>query len=113
MGGPSSNPRLRRERRTIAAMFLIFCQHHHGAGRALCAQCQQDLDYCFRRIDKCPYGENKPTCKNCVTHCYSAAMQERVRQIMRFAGPRMLARHPVLTLWHFWDDRRPPPKAGG
>jgi hypothetical protein len=32
-------------------------------------------------------------------------MREQVRAIMRYAGPRMLLRHPVLALMHVWDGR--------
>lgn len=105
----AASARLRRERATIAAMYRIYCREQHGARGALCAECQSDLDYCLRRIDKCPYGDNKPTCKNCVTHCYSPRMQERVRAVMRFAGPKMLRYHPLLALLHLlWDARRKP-----
>lgn len=110
----SLRPRLKRERTTIAAMYRIYCRHHHGGRKTLCSECQADLDYCLRRIDKCPYGEEKPTCKNCITHCYSPRMQERVRAVMRFAGPKMLWRHPWLALLHLlWDGRRKPARAAG
>ena len=33
-----------------------------------------------------------------------------MKQIMRWAGPRMLWRHPVLTVRHLIDDRRPVPE---
>jgi hypothetical protein len=102
------NTRLQRERKTIAAMFQIYCRQHHAGGGILCAACQADLDYCLHRIDKCPYGEAKPACKNCVTHCYSSKMQERVKQIMRFAGPKMIWRHPLLAMWHMLAARRKP-----
>lgn len=113
----ATNARLQRERATIAAMYRIYCRQEHGADTTLCAECQRDLDYCLRRIDKCPYGEHKPTCKNCVTHCYSPTMQQRVRAVMRLAGPQMLRHHPLLALLHLlWDARkkpgRPPPEPG-
>jgi hypothetical protein len=28
---------------------------------------------------------------------------------MRYAGPRMMFRHPILTLYHFLDGRREEP----
>ncbi len=45
-------------------------------------------------------------------HCYRPEMRQRVRDVMIFAGPRMLLRHPVLALLHLVvDERRPaPPK---
>ncbi|MDI8106979.1 nitrous oxide-stimulated promoter family protein, partial [Salmonella enterica subsp. enterica serovar Anatum] len=40
----------------------------------------------------------KPACKQCPVHCYQPAKREEMKQIMRWAGPRMLWRHPVLTV---------------
>jgi hypothetical protein len=37
-------------------------------------------------------------------------MRERVRAVMRYAGPRMLLRHPILAVLHLLDGMRPPPK---
>jgi hypothetical protein len=31
-------------------------------------------------------------------------MREQVRQVMRYAGPRMMFLHPVLTLLHYLDE---------
>ena len=37
-------------------------------------------------------------------------MRQRVREVMIYAGPRMLLRHPVLALLHLVvDERRPAP----
>ena len=65
--------------------------------------------YATRRLDRCVFGDDKPTCANCKVHCYSDAMRERVRVVMRYAGPRILWRHPVLALAHLRDGRRPAP----
>jgi len=103
--------RLRREWRTVEAMIAVYCrQLHGGARRALCADCRELRDYAHERLVRCPFGPEKPTCANCKVHCYRAAMRERVRDVMRFAGPRMLTRHPYLALMHLWvDGRRPAP----
>ena len=55
------------------------------------------------------FGDAKPTCANCAVHCYKANMRERVRAAMRWAGPRMLWRHPVLAIRHMIDGRLPAP----
>ena len=99
-----------REFRTIAAMLQLYCRAHHGS-TAFCPACADLHDYARRRLEHCVFGEAKPTCANCPVHCYSAGMRERVRQVMRWAGPRMLWRHPVLAVWHLIDGRRPPPPA--
>ncbi len=104
--------RLAREWDTIVAMIRIYCRHHHGARGPLCDDCRALRDYAERRLAKCPFGEVKPTCVNCPVHCYEASMRERVRTVMRFSGPKMLLRHPLLALAHLTDGKRPlSPKA--
>lgn len=66
--------------------------------------------YAQKRLDKCVFGEEKPACKQCPVHCYQPAKREEMKQIMRWAGPRMLWRHPILTVRHLMDDKRPVPE---
>jgi hypothetical protein len=99
--------RLDRERRTIEKMVGIYCADRHGGSDAsLCGECGEFLDYAGVRLQKCPYGEDKPTCANCPIHCYKPARRAQVRRIMRYAGPRMLLRHPVLAITHKLDGFR-------
>lgn len=106
-------PRLARELATIRAMVGIYCRDHHGmraaARGSLCPECKGLMDYATRRLDRCVFGDDKPTCANCKVHCYSATMRERVRIVMRYAGPRMLWRHPVLAIAHLVDGRHEAP----
>lgn len=105
-----SDVRRRREGETISAMVVLYCRAHHSpANGSLCADCAELHRYALRRIERCVFGAAKPTCANCTVHCYKAAMRERVRQVMRWAGPRMLWHHPVLTVRHMLDGRRPAP----
>lgn len=99
-----------REFKTIAAMLRMYCRVHHAAkGASLCHDCAALHDYAQRRLERCVFGDAKPTCARCTVHCYKAAMREQIRQVMGWAGPRMLWRHPVLALWHVIDGRRPAP----
>jgi predicted amidophosphoribosyltransferase len=98
-------PRLQREHRTMSAMVGIYCRDHHG-GDAPCAECQSFLDYAERRLEKCPYGEAKPTCARCPIHCYKPAQRERAKVVMRYAGPRMTLSHPWLAFLHVLDKLR-------
>jgi hypothetical protein len=127
-GGPAPGPparsprRLAREERTIAAMIALYCRDHHAVGRetgdagpapdartrGLCSECAELLAYARLRLDKCRYGAEKPTCANCTTHCYRPEMRERVRVVMRYSGPRMLKRHPLLAVAHLVDGRTTP-----
>ena len=102
-----ATPRLAREYRTMQCMVEIYCRDHHGSGEgAPCAECRVFLEYAERRLEKCPYGERKPTCAKCPIHCYKRAQREQARAIMRYAGPRMTFRHPWLALTHLLDKLR-------
>lgn len=98
--------RLDRERGTIRTMIGMYCRDHHASGGVLCAECERLHGYAMQRIDRCPYSADKPTCAVCPTHCYRPDRREEVRAVMRYAGPRMLVRHPILTLLHYWDEYR-------
>jgi hypothetical protein len=99
-----------RERETIAAMVRMYCRGHDHPGRApLCADCAGLLRYATRRLERCVFGDAKPTCAHCVVHCYRADMREQIRRVMRWAGPRMLLRHPILAVSHMIAERRPVP----
>ena len=114
----SEMPRMRRELRTFEVMIGIDCAGHHKAAGAtaastprvatagasgLCLECHALLDYAACRLAVCPFGTAKPAFADCPVHCYRPAMKEAVKQVMRYAGPRMLLRHPFLALMHEWD----------
>lgn len=103
------HPRMARERRTVAAMIAIYCRDHHHGRDALCPDCQKLLEYARKRLALCPFQENKTTCGNCPIHCYQPKMRERIREVMRYAGPRMTWRHPILALGHLLDGRKKKP----
>lgn len=100
-----------RELKTIDAMLRMYCRAHEHQPRApLCASCNELGEYASRRLERCVFGDAKPTCTNCLVHCYSTGMRERVRIVMCWAGPRMLLRHPILGVLHIIDGRRPSPR---
>ena len=109
MGSSLDTGRLHREWATMQAMVEIYCSGHgHNCppGQPVCPDCAGFLAYAGRRLQKCPYGPAKPTCAKCPIHCYKPAPREFARDVMRYAGPRMLLRHPWLSLTHFLDKAR-------
>jgi predicted amidophosphoribosyltransferase len=100
---------MERERETMANMMEIYCADKHGSTE-LCADCRELLQYATARLDRCPNAENKPTCNKCTIHCYDPAHRERIKAVMRYAGPRMLLRHPVQAIRHLADERKTPTK---
>lgn len=107
---PPPHPRLVREEKTISAMVHIHCQGQGhlpaegkvGEGR-LCQDCQELLDYALERLEQCPFQEKKSTCAHCTVHCYKPDRREQTRKVMRYSGPRMLLKHPILTIRHLLD----------
>jgi len=104
---PQLSPRrVARERATVSAMIRLFCRGRHGSQGTLCEECQQLQAYALCRLERCPFGEGKPTCANCPVHCYKPQRREQIREVMRYAGPRMLLRHPLLAIGHLLDSRK-------
>jgi hypothetical protein len=102
---PSRSPaRIVREKRTVAAMVDIYCHAHHGTADTLCSECSLLLEYARCRLDRCPFGAAKTPCAKCPTHCFQPLMRTRIKAVMRYAGPRMLLRHPILAMLHQWDS---------
>ena len=97
---------MKHEIRTVEVMIGMYCRAHHGDPGGLCADCADLLNYARQRIIACPFGTGKPVCNQCRVHCYQPAMRARITEVMRYAGPRMLRRHPVLALRHLFRSRR-------
>ena len=122
------HPRMKREQKTVERMIGVYCRgHHHAKGKhpargykhpargyKICQECRDLLEYARFRLKNCPFQENKTTCGNCPIHCYKPKMREKIREVMRYAGPRMIWNHPLLAIGHMIDGRRkkPGPKKG-
>jgi len=92
-------------------MVRLYCRDQHGTKEGMCADCRALLDYARARLEHCPYQERKSTCAKCPIHCYKPAMREQMRAVMRYAGPRMLLRHPLLAVLHLMDGMKKAPPA--
>lgn len=108
MNGDVKNRKVEKKRKkeqyVVNEMIRLYCRKNHkgyGRGRGrMCPDCQELSDYARMRSEKCPFMEEKTFCSNCKVHCYKPEMREKIRQVMRFSGPRMLLHHPVLAVWH-------------
>jgi hypothetical protein len=103
------HPRIAREKKTIDKMVHIYCKGKHNTdGKKLCDECSKFLSYAFLRLDNCPFQEEKSTCGKCLVHCYQPQMREEAKKIMRYSGPRLIWRSPILSLHHLFDGRKKP-----
>lgn len=103
-----------KEQQVVEKMIFLYCRQNHAKNngyngrwkrgdadkRILCGDCQKLADYAKMRSEKCPFMEHKTFCSNCKVHCYQPYMREKIRQVMRFSGPRMILYHPILAVWH-------------
>lgn len=91
--------RIEHEKKTVELMIRLYCQKKEN-NAVLCPECEELLRYAHARLDHCPFGERKSSCKNCKVHCYKPTLRERMRQVMRFSGPRMLIYAPLEAIRH-------------
>ena len=93
--------KLEKEERTLAAMVGIYCRGKHGTdSKELCGDCAEFLEYARKRLGGCKFDEGKPPCSKCSVHCYKPEMREKIRAVMKYSGPRMITRHPILAARH-------------
>lgn len=101
--------KLEKEKKISFLMIdLYYKKHKHLSA----AECQEMKDYVAVRLAKCPYGENKTFCSNCKIHCYKSEMREKIKEIMRFSGPRMIFYHPILAIKHVIETKKERKKNG-
>lgn len=100
-----SDKRINREIKTARAMIKLYCRAHHHTLTKLCDDCLKLETYAVRRLTACPFQEKKTTCGKCSVHCYKPAMKEKIIEVMRYSGPRMIFRHPILALAHLLDAK--------
>lgn len=95
-----------REKRIVSLMISLYCKKQHKIKRGLCPECRELMEYARLRSDKCPFMETKTFCSNCKVHCYKPDMREKIRTVMRFAGPRMIMYHPITAIRHVIESKK-------
>ncbi|MBF0252719.1 MAG: nitrous oxide-stimulated promoter family protein [Candidatus Omnitrophica bacterium] len=86
------------EYKTVGIMIKMYCDKHHSHVENLCSDCNKLLSYAHTRLKNCNFKKDKPFCSKCPIHCYEEPMRGEIRKIMRYSGPRMLLKHPILAL---------------
>lgn len=102
----NADSKRQREKQTVALMIRLYCRKNHGAKNDLCPDCEALSRYAIQRSEKCPFMETKTFCSNCRVHCYKPEMREKIREVMRFSGPRMIFYHPVMAVRHVIERKK-------
>lgn len=104
-----------KDLRVLTLFTAVYCEEHHkntpktivepglseSSSTCLCADCNELLLYGFKRRQQCPL-DPKPSCKHCPVHCYRPGHREKIREIMRFSGKKLLCRGRLDLLWHYF-----------
>ena len=98
--------RIEREKRTVGIMVKMYCDNNHEKVGAICSECNELTEFANDRINRCIFQNDKPVCSECKIHCYRPEMREKIKTVMRYAGPRMIFRHPIIGIRHLIDKRR-------
>ena len=90
-----------KEKKLNPVMIRKYCHGKHGTkGKELCEDCKALTEYALFRLEKCPFKKNKKFCSFCKIHCYKPEMREKIKEVMKYAGPRMLHTHPIFSMAH-------------
>lgn len=89
---------------TVELMIKLYCKSEHETKDNLCMECEELKNYAFIRLENCMFGSQKPVCGNCKVHCYKPGMRDKIREVMRKSGPKMVFRYPAISLYHFIDS---------
>lgn len=95
-----------KEKELVSQMITLYCKKKHGSKHGFCTECAELDNYARLRSDKCPFMETKTFCSNCKVHCYKPAMREKIREVMRFSGPRMIFYHPLTAIRHVIETKK-------
>lgn len=102
-----------REKEMVSQMIALYCRKKHHVKIGLCPDCRKLDGYAKMRSDRCPFMETKTFCSNCKVHCYQPEMRKKIREVMRFSGPRMIFCHPVAAIRHVIESKREKRKLEG
>jgi hypothetical protein len=96
---------------TLYKMIKLYCNSHHNSlTNKLCKECLGLFKYARKRLNLCPYYQNKIACNNCKIHCYQEPFKSQIKRVMQFSGPKLLFHAPALAIRHLLCQLRNPDK---
>lgn len=94
-----------KEKKIVKLMISIYCKgHKHLCLQGeFCQSCNDLIEYVDKRIERCPFIETKSYCSNCTVHCYKKDMRIKIKEVMKYSGPRMIFIHPLMVVDHAYQ----------
>lgn len=92
--------RISKEKEIVQLMIKLYCDKKHECEEELCSECNELLEYAHKRLSYCKFGDDKSSCSRCPIHCYKKDMKEKIKEVMRFSGPRLIIYRPYEFIRH-------------
>ena len=92
---------LDKDLRMLAWFVRTYCRGNHKTKSGLCPDCQDLFDYAKKRREICPL-DPRPSCRKCTIHCYKPEYRNKIRQVMRYSGKRVILRGRLDLIPHYF-----------
>ena len=93
-----------QEKELVTLMIKLYCKKKYRSKTSLCPSCRSLYEYAMLRSSNCPFMETKTFCSGCKVHCYKPEMREKIREVMRFSGLRLIFYHPIVAIRHMLES---------
>lgn len=97
----NSGKRITKEKEIVELMIKLYCNKKHNS-KELCEECTELLGYAHKRLSYCKFGEKKSSCSKCPIHCYKKDMKIKIKEVMKFSGPRLIIYRPFEFIRHIF-----------
>jgi hypothetical protein len=94
--------RIELEKEILCKMIFVYCKGHKH-GKVPCEECSELTEYSLRRLESCRFGDDKRFCSKCTVHCYEPDTRRRIREVMKYSGPRILFYYPLASVKHLFQ----------
>lgn len=95
--------RIDKEKKIVKMMIDIYCSGKHKTKKnEFCSECSTLLNYANQRLSNCKFGNNKTSCSKCPIHCYKKDMKEKIKEVMKYSGPRLIIYKPYEFIRHIF-----------
>jgi hypothetical protein len=93
------------QEKLVKEMILLYCNKNHNTKNELCESCSELFGYVQKRLKYCPYGDKKPVCFNCKIHCYRKEYKDRIKDVMKFSGPKIMFHNPIAGIKYLFKKK--------
>ncbi len=114
----NDDPKVISDLKTLVKFVEVYCDGNHpeadrvavdlkthdlkeltGKQPRLCPDCQKLLAHALVKRTVCPM-DPKPQCKHCPNHCYAPTYRQKIQEVMKYSGRKLVMRGRVDYLLH-------------